>query len=351
MTMGQGQSRQKFNKSSYKENEYSPRGLEGHTSNDVRDFPRVHGTNSVTAVSCINGTSICISGGSGGKIGLFDVGARKLMARWDAHEKEITKVIPAGVEQSVYSASRDKSIRVWKNNSDEPAHVLSGHTLGVTAITTNKDGCQLVSGSRDNTVRLWDMKVGTCIRHMTQPRNMVTDVKWIDGTEQVVQTGEDKIMKIWDTRSLQVARTFPMKQYFQTCCDVSAGGSYIVTGATGFNGNGCDVTVWDVREGKVVNELKGHAQKVSDCRYITNMSDHAPGSLLVSVSLDCNVKIWSPDVSNALVSEVVPTAKELTAVSSFQDGRFVIGTYEYGIHYCKVVEEEDGLKINRVLRF
>ena len=66
MTMGQGQSRQKFNKSNYKENGYGPRGLDGHTSNDVRDFPRVHGTNSVTAVSCINGTSICISGGSGG---------------------------------------------------------------------------------------------------------------------------------------------------------------------------------------------------------------------------------------------------------------------------------------------
>ena len=31
--------------------------------------------------------------------------------------------------------------------------------------------------------------------------------------------------------------------FFQTSCDVSACGMYIVTGSTGFNGNGCDVTV------------------------------------------------------------------------------------------------------------
>ena len=30
---------------------------------------------------------------------------------------------------------------------------------------------------------------------------------------------------------------------FQTSCDVSAGGDYILTGSTGFNGSGCEVTV------------------------------------------------------------------------------------------------------------
>ena len=31
--------------------------------------------------------------------------------------------------------------------------------------------------------------------------------------------------------------------------------------------------------------------------------------------------------------------------------RFIVGTHDYGIHHCKLVEEGDGLKVNHILRF
>jgi len=350
--MGNAESRQKAPLDSYRaETQASYSANDSCFSSQVKEFPRAHGTGSVTSVDCVMGTSVCMSGGSEGRISLFDVAAQKLLMRWKAHEKELTKVIHTDIEQMIISASRDKLIKVWKGHSDTPAHVLTGHTLGVSSITSNKDGSSILSGSRDNSVRLWDTRTGHCISQVSQPRNVVTAVKWIQGTSQVVQTGEDKVMKIWDTRSLQVVKTFPVKQYFQTSCDVSACGGYIVTGSTGFNGNGCDVTTWDVREAKVQTEFKGHTQKVSECRYMTSTSNHAPGSLLISVSLDCTIKIWSLSSEACLLSEAVPGAKELKTVSSFQDGRFVVGTHDYGIHYCKLVEGHGGWHINPILRF
>ena len=48
------------------------------------------------------------------------------------------QVIHTGIEELIVSASRDKLIKVWKGHSDTPAHVLTGHTLGVSSITSNR---------------------------------------------------------------------------------------------------------------------------------------------------------------------------------------------------------------------
>ena len=38
--------------------------------------------------------------------------------------------------------------------------VLEGHTGEVLAVAISVDGAKIVSGSRDNTVRVWSMKTG-----------------------------------------------------------------------------------------------------------------------------------------------------------------------------------------------
>ena len=49
--------------------------------NEVREFPRVHGASSVTSVECINGTSVCLSGGSNG-VGI----SFKYMSLWQINK-------------------------------------------------------------------------------------------------------------------------------------------------------------------------------------------------------------------------------------------------------------------------
>lgn len=49
--------------------------------------------------------------------------------------------------------------------------------------------------------------------------------------------------RIWDARTLQVAKTFPRKQYIQTCCDLSEDGRYCLSCSNGFAGSGCEATV------------------------------------------------------------------------------------------------------------
>lgn len=49
--------------------------------------------------------------------------------------------------------------------------------------------------------------------------------------------------RMWDSRELRVAHTFPGKQHIQTCCDVSQDGRYVLSSSSGFAGEGCEATV------------------------------------------------------------------------------------------------------------
>ncbi|KAJ7510808.1 WD40-repeat-containing domain protein, partial [Mycena galericulata] len=44
-------------------------------------------------------------------------------------------------------------------------HPLKGHTGSVWSVAFSPDGKQIVSGSRDSTVRIWDLKTGATLKH------------------------------------------------------------------------------------------------------------------------------------------------------------------------------------------
>jgi WD40 repeat protein len=72
------------------------------------------------------------------------------------------------------SSSTDKTVRVWnvcddlhEQGSDRPLtclHTLVGHTKTVQSVTFNRDGQTLATSSEDETIRLWTIKTGECLR-------------------------------------------------------------------------------------------------------------------------------------------------------------------------------------------
>jgi len=59
--------------------------------------------------------------------------------------------------QQLASASQDRSVRVWDVAAARTAHKFTGHTDTAFAVTFGRDGL-LVSGSYDNTTRVWDVR-------------------------------------------------------------------------------------------------------------------------------------------------------------------------------------------------
>lgn len=80
------------------------------------------------------------------------------------HTSTITAILHSARTHQVITASNDNLIRVWSSNSGQEfgrlLHILQGHHHNVTAIGIQPEGKNLVSGSRDGTVMLWNLFTG-----------------------------------------------------------------------------------------------------------------------------------------------------------------------------------------------
>ena len=61
---------------------------------------------------------------------------------------------PPCSEETV-SGSFDNTIKIWNLQTGELKNTLTGHTDLVYAVAISPDGQTLVSGSKDNTIKMW----------------------------------------------------------------------------------------------------------------------------------------------------------------------------------------------------
>jgi WD40 repeat protein len=75
---------------------------------------------------------------------------------------------------------------------------LEGHSNKVNSVSWNHDDSQLVSGSGDNTIKIWDSSTGTDLRTLTGHSGWVRSVSWSHDDSKIVSGSNDKTVRIWN---------------------------------------------------------------------------------------------------------------------------------------------------------
>nr|XP_025969532.1 WD repeat-containing protein 31 isoform X2 [Dromaius novaehollandiae] len=230
-----------------------------------------------------------------------------------------------------------------------PRQHFPGHELVVTGLAVSPDASHLCTGSRDNTVCKWDVETGKRLCRAGISRNLVTHLCWVPGEPYVVQASEDKMIRIWDSRELHVAHTFPGKRHIQTCCDVSQDGRYCVSGSGGFAGEGCEATLWDLRQTRSqVREYRGHLQTTAACVFLPR--GLAPGPVIATSSYDRRVKLWDQDSGACLATLCLQGAGPLASLAACDASTLLCGSFNAGIRLLQLSNRTD-LELEEVAAF
>ncbi|CAI2310496.1 unnamed protein product [Caenorhabditis sp. 36 PRJEB53466] len=251
-----------------------------------------HGQNQV-AVFCVrfsNNSEQLVCGTSDYSIHVFDVEQRRRVRTIvNAHEDDVNSVCFAEQGSNlIYSAGDDGLVKVWDKRawSDgdvEPVGVFAGHRDGVTFVDSRQDEKYLLSNSKDQTIKVWDLRKFSNNVGVEATRSCVQsqrwDYRWQPAPPGLCQpvNGDTSVMTL---RGHSVLHTLVRAKFSPE----RTGRRYIYTGcARG------EVVVYDILTGMVSRRLKGHVGVVRECDW------HPEENEIVSSSWDGITSVWTWD--------------------------------------------------------
>ncbi|KZP17818.1 WD40 repeat-like protein [Athelia psychrophila] len=260
----------------------------------------------------------------------------KSVRRWpaalktlEAHKDYVRAVAYSPDGRHIVSGSDDETIRVWDAETGEAVgEPLRGHTNYIMAIAYSPDGRHIVSGSVDKTIRIWDAETGESVG---KPLRGHTGAIWSiacspDG-RYIVSGSEDQTLRIWDAETGKAVGE-PLSGHTKTIYAVAYSlpdGRYIVSGSSDNT-----LRIWAAETGEAVGEpLRGHTDYISCVAYSPD-SKH-----IISGSNDGTIRIWDAKTGEAVGKPIRRSAGKNThlvlSVACLPDGKHIVSGWADGM--------------------
>ncbi|KAJ7273461.1 quinon protein alcohol dehydrogenase-like superfamily [Mycena haematopus] len=104
-----------------------------------------------------------------------------------------TSLIPSRKKPLLITGSLDNTIKLWDIDTSETISTFFGHIEGVWAVASDK--LRLVSGSHDRTIKVWSRDEGKCTATLVGHRAAVSCVAL--GEDKIVSGSDDWDVKVW----------------------------------------------------------------------------------------------------------------------------------------------------------
>ncbi|CAK7236912.1 hypothetical protein SBRCBS47491_009797 [Sporothrix bragantina] len=256
----------------------------------------------------------------------------------------VPPVRPSCDWRQIYRVKQDLDRR-WQEGKTRPVY-LNGHSDSIYCLQFDEQ--KIITGSRDKTIRIWDMKTLAC-RLIIGPPEVVRDSKLLYDDEGQPTHYITTAYHTRSSNSMPAAVSFPMHHSASILClqyddrilvtgssdsscivysvksgyrpirrllhhsaavlDLCFDDRYIITCSK-------DVTicVWDRETGAMLKQLRGHSGPVNAVQM--------RGNTIVSCSGDFRVKLWNIETGKA-IREFTGHTKGLACSQFSEDGRFV----------------------------
>jgi WD40 repeat protein len=213
----------------------------------------------------------------------------------------------------VVTGSDDNTAKIWDIKTGELVHTLSGHTSSILSVCVSPDGNNyVVTGSVDNTAKIWDIKTGDLVHTLSGHTDEINSVCVSPDGNYVVTGSWDNTAKIWDIKTGDLVHTLSGHRDYVISVCVSPDGKHVVTGS-----DDNTAKIWDLKTGDLVHTLSGHT------RPIWSVCVSPDGKHVVTGSVDNTAKIWDIKTGD-LVHTLTGHTGCVYSVCVSPDGNYVV---------------------------
>ncbi len=151
---------------------------------------------------------------------------------FDGHKDVVNSVCLSLDGCYVISGSSDKSLKVWETTNGQCLRTFEGHTHWVTSVWLSLDGRYALSGSHDHTLKLWDVETGSCLRTFVGHTDSVSSVCLSHDGRYALSGGADHTLRLWNVANGQCLHTFWGHNGWVDSVCLSTDGRYALSGSS-----------------------------------------------------------------------------------------------------------------------
>jgi WD40 repeat protein len=225
------------------------------------------------------------------------------------------QITPDG--RQVVSGSSDHTVAIWDLATGQRIRSLSGHGGKVQALAITPDSRLALSASLDGTLRIWDLATGQCMHVLKNHGGAVRSVAITPDGHLALAGVDNRTIRVWDLatgRSTGLLRGHGGAVYAVVATPDSR---HALSGASD-----CAVRMWDLASVRCVRTLEGHGAPVKALAVTPD------GRFAVSGSEDHTVRIW--DLATGRSEQALEGHNGgVAAVAVTSDGHFAVtGSYD-----------------------
>ena len=244
----------------------------------------------------------------------WDLANGKELRVFTGHKEDITQIVLSPDETRLLSASADGTARIWDVASGIERVRFpegSGRLASVTAVAWAPSGEVIATGGHDHLVRFWDAAASRQIAALQGHTAPVTCIAF-GPQSNLISGSRDGTVRLWDAKSHAELKVFEVNadQHWIHSLALSRDGKHFLVASQ-------IASLWSLETGKQVQTYAGHVHGVNqavfspDGRHIlsggydsrVNLFDVASGRLLARF-LDHREFVWTvaftPDGNSAL---------------------------------------------------
>ncbi|OPX57336.1 MAG: WD domain, G-beta repeat [Methanobacterium sp. PtaB.Bin024] len=216
---------------------------------------------------------------------------KKWLSQYNPHSAKIKTLLGHGDSvlsvditpdgKTAITGSNDNTAKIWDLQTGKTIKTLQNHQGPINSVAITPNAKTAITGSNDNTAKIWDLQTGKTIKTLQNHQGPINSVAITPNAKTAITGSNDNTAKIWDLQTGKTIKTLKDHQRSIYSVNITPDAKIAITGSSDNTAK-----IWDLQTGKTIKTLKDHQRSI----YSVNITPDA--KIAITGSSDNTAKIW-----------------------------------------------------------